>query len=70
MPVTKTKRTALTGSQGTVTEQHQAAAKLAVRILAYDQLYPGDDDAGMEVPGEVWQQWLKLARQAAPALRK
>jgi hypothetical protein len=37
------------------------AEKLAQLILAFDEDYPGDPDAAVEVPPQVWLEWIDLA---------
>lgn len=37
------------------------AQKLAAAILAHDEDNPGEPDATMEVPADVWAEWVNLA---------
>ncbi len=36
---------------------------LADLILLFDKKYPGAKDADVEIPGDLWQAWLREARK-------
>lgn len=39
------------------------AQKLAAAILEFDEANPGDPEATVEVPFDVWAEWINLAGQ-------
>ena len=36
-------------------------AKLAAEILAFDEDFPGHPEAAVEIPFDVWAEWIGLA---------
>lgn len=43
------------------------AKKLAAAIVAFDESFPGDPDADIEVPADVWARWVAMALAAMKA---
>jgi hypothetical protein len=47
----------------TVKEFATIATRLSQALLRFDEDNPGDADAPVEVPSEVWADWIDLAGQ-------
>lgn len=49
-------------------QRKEAAGELATRILTYEQytLQPGDTDAEVILPGELWKRLVELANKVHP----